>query len=421
MSILTVNLGNYANDGTGDDLRTAFEKVNSNFSELDLTRIISAENLGSGAPIFLGKEGTVLLFRSIKGGQNVEVSYTDNELTISTVNLLAKIEQDLEPKLGGDLDLNGFDIKGSGSINLLGVVEAPEFRGEFQGNLIGNVAGNLSGNVLGNVTGTVSDISNHQLSDLGDVDTVVPNVGQALVWSGTVWRPGNVESTSSIGNNYDFGIIGVSSTDPLQLVLQFTNINFGTFNAPSTYVLDMGGIDPTAVYYFLSKNKTNVEEGSSITITLQTTNLNNGTVIPYQITGVTSEDINGLPLTGNFVINNNKSTLVIFASIDAELEISETVTITLSNIIPETSISFNIVDSSSDIDGGSPSTINFLGEIDGGSPSTTFFSSLIDGGSVLSESEVNGGNPSSTFISTIDGGIPSTITFDEIIDGGIIV
>ena len=32
MSIETINIGNIANDGTGDDLRQAFIKTNNNFS-----------------------------------------------------------------------------------------------------------------------------------------------------------------------------------------------------------------------------------------------------------------------------------------------------------------------------------------------------------------------------------------------------
>ena len=41
MTIQNINIGNIANDGTGDDLREAFRKVNENFDELDLrpTRI----------------------------------------------------------------------------------------------------------------------------------------------------------------------------------------------------------------------------------------------------------------------------------------------------------------------------------------------------------------------------------------------
>ena len=48
MSITTINVGTIANDGTGDDLRQAFVKVNNNFDELD-ARVVpqnNAENLG---------------------------------------------------------------------------------------------------------------------------------------------------------------------------------------------------------------------------------------------------------------------------------------------------------------------------------------------------------------------------------------
>ena len=34
MAIQVINIGSYANDGTGDDLRTAFDKINDNFSQL---------------------------------------------------------------------------------------------------------------------------------------------------------------------------------------------------------------------------------------------------------------------------------------------------------------------------------------------------------------------------------------------------
>ena len=36
MALKTINLGGVANDGTGDDLREAFEKVVFNFNDLDL-------------------------------------------------------------------------------------------------------------------------------------------------------------------------------------------------------------------------------------------------------------------------------------------------------------------------------------------------------------------------------------------------
>lgn len=44
MAKQTVNLGSSANDGTGDPLRTAFDKINDNFDELYLTSTITAGN-----------------------------------------------------------------------------------------------------------------------------------------------------------------------------------------------------------------------------------------------------------------------------------------------------------------------------------------------------------------------------------------
>jgi hypothetical protein len=54
MALEQLNVGNTINDGTGDDLRDAFVKINQNFQELD---IVSAINLGtSGAEVLLTLE-----------------------------------------------------------------------------------------------------------------------------------------------------------------------------------------------------------------------------------------------------------------------------------------------------------------------------------------------------------------------------
>jgi hypothetical protein len=134
ISLQTINLGDYANDGTGDDLRTAFAKVNINFSTLesDITSLV----------------------------------------------------EDTSPKLGGDLDLNGFKLKSNtaitiqaGQVVISGTVQATRFIGQ------------------------ISDLSNHKLDDLSDV--IVPNSvdlieGQALVYNGEgSWIPGNIVTPST--------------------------------------------------------------------------------------------------------------------------------------------------------------------------------------------------------------------------------
>ena len=109
MTIETINLGNYANDGTGDDLREAFRKVNANFNALTGTvNIIDGANLTGGVGVFAQKNLANLEFKSLTS--------TDDSLTITstatTVNLKANphIVEDTNPALGGNLDLGSHYI-----------------------------------------------------------------------------------------------------------------------------------------------------------------------------------------------------------------------------------------------------------------------------------------------------------------------
>ena len=110
MTLQTINLGNYANDGTGDDLRTAFQKVNANFIELGGTvNIANANNLGNGSGIFAQRTFANLEFKSLtSNNNNVIFTETDNELDINALTIL---ENDPAPMLGADMGLNGHTIK----------------------------------------------------------------------------------------------------------------------------------------------------------------------------------------------------------------------------------------------------------------------------------------------------------------------
>lgn len=111
MAIQTINLGNYANDGTGDDLRTAFQKVNANFAELNSEiNIGNGTNLGTGAGVFAQKNGVNLEFKTLTS-TNGTVTITPSSNTINLAST-ADVESDTSPRLGGDLLLNGFIING---------------------------------------------------------------------------------------------------------------------------------------------------------------------------------------------------------------------------------------------------------------------------------------------------------------------
>tara|TARA_B100000424_G_C22904392_1_gene480979 strand:+ start:229 stop:924 length:696 start_codon:yes stop_codon:yes gene_type:complete len=86
MSIETINIGNIANDGTGDDLRSAFIKVNNNFNSLNgivNTTAISAANLGSETGVFAQKSDNTLQFKSLRAGYGVTLSNNGTSITIT--------------------------------------------------------------------------------------------------------------------------------------------------------------------------------------------------------------------------------------------------------------------------------------------------------------------------------------------------
>lgn len=107
MTIQQINTGGYANDGTGDDLKSAFDKVNANFAFLGATSsLVDGTNLGTGTHVFAQRnpDNPVLEFKTLTSlDSSVEITHTD-----TTVNLKNKsvLFNDPNPKLGADLDLD---------------------------------------------------------------------------------------------------------------------------------------------------------------------------------------------------------------------------------------------------------------------------------------------------------------------------
>jgi hypothetical protein len=102
-------------------------------------------------------------------------------------------------------------------------------------------------------------------------------------------------------------------------------------------------VEPVATYA-LSSSADTVNEGSTFTITLSTSNVANGTNVAYTITGVSSADINNASLTGAFNIQNNTSQLVLQTTADLTTEGNEILNLALDN--DEDNVSVTITDSS---------------------------------------------------------------------------
>jgi hypothetical protein len=247
MAIQTIYLGTYANDGTGDDLRVAFEKVNSNFTEIDSLSVNGAINLGSGTPIFVGKQASLgvgdnLSFRSLVAGQNISLSSDGNSVTISADTTITAVEDDLQPTLGGNLQLNDFAVVNSDNLGNLRDVRINGIKIDQVSTSIVKITNYYVGQSL-TIEGTVSDISNHNLSALGNVSAAIPSPGNTLVWTGSEWAPGLGTSGGGIGNAYlDWDFIGLDgiARNPIQYLLSQSNIDMGSFASPNAITVDLG-------------------------------------------------------------------------------------------------------------------------------------------------------------------------------------
>jgi hypothetical protein len=184
MTVQIINVGGYANDGTGDDLRTAFEKVNSNFSVLTGTvNIVNGTNVGAGTGIFKGKSLTNLEFKSLTS--------TDNSVTITqtanTVNLksTAQVVEDPSPTLGGNLDLDIFTI----------------FNGDVQTSVWGVDVPIINGLL------TLLISSNQLTIDMGTINTPTGYRGGPVI-RGTRLDMGMIAGVNNHSENtVDFGIL----------------------------------------------------------------------------------------------------------------------------------------------------------------------------------------------------------------------
>ena len=147
--------------------------------------------------------------------------------------------------------------------------------------------------------------------------------------------------------------------------------------------------DPT---YSLQANVASVSEGQAVKITLVTTNLSNGNVVPYAISGVSSADIGGASLSGSFTVNNNTAFLDLAITADLATEGTETLTLRLTSAPTNPSVPVTVVDSSvappvpiatfeltNAVSGSTPATSTTVNE---GTNNVIFYLNITNGGSL---------------------------------------
>jgi hypothetical protein len=190
MTIQTIHIGNQVNDGLGDDLRTAFQKVNANFTELSAQLTITVGTAQSlGINLFKEKVGAELKFKTLLSGTKILLDDTGTTVIVNNTapDAFTRFDTDSGTLLASthqQITLSGIAAPGSTTR-----------RKDIE------------------VTSTGSNVY---------FKTIIPVV--------------------DILTSYDFGTITGNYNNAMQVAYAASNIDFGTINLPGRLDIDCGGI-----------------------------------------------------------------------------------------------------------------------------------------------------------------------------------
>tara|TARA_B110000503_G_C7166673_1_gene422209 strand:+ start:598 stop:1344 length:747 start_codon:yes stop_codon:yes gene_type:complete len=248
MSVSLINVGNAANDGTGDDLREAFIKINQNFQTLDVVAATTGENLGSGgAAVYATTTDGVLQFRRLIPGSNVTLQELDSTIVInaSTVPTHTVVISGNTGSLIVSED-TAYSIVGAGGTTVAVDANTNTITvNGFNNNTNPILAANLDGNskdlnnvatvsatsvITNNLTvNTSATIQSAEINEVTQIDTL----------------PNNVDYNSQLGRyleGFDMGAFIFNATSILDVVIDQVGVDMGSFTAPASTSVDLGSL-----------------------------------------------------------------------------------------------------------------------------------------------------------------------------------
>ena len=280
MAVQLIKIGNVANDGTGDDLREAFIKVNQNFEDLDLRNDenTSASNLGDiGEGLFVRRNVYDLEFKKISAGANVTLTADDNKIVIaadsgvSDLTITADagsvlLDNSAALTISGGSDITTSIVEGVLTVDYVGITDlvsdpAPQLSADLDaqsnnllnvgtisssgisGPLTGNVTGDVVGSVFGDDSTPIVDAVNNTLNGnltgnvTGNVTGDVTGNVTGLVHSVDI-RDLNFYKLPE--NSWNFGELGQETviTNIFDYVFAATDVDFGLLTSATPVDLD---------------------------------------------------------------------------------------------------------------------------------------------------------------------------------------
>jgi len=292
MAIQTINLGTYANDGTGDDLRTAFEKVNANL--IELYSISGGANIGSVPPISGVEEGE-LWWSTVEG--RLYIYYSGAWIDSSPVDGFVEYDISAVATTGGaNIRLSGTDLS-QDNIKIASSTNITVTQTDV--NTITLSSTSYTGNITGNLTGNADTVTNGVYTNNSYADPIwITSLAGSKV-SGNI--SGNAGSVTNGVYTTGDQTIGGTKTFSNTISGSITG-NAGTVTN-GVYTTDVGTVTNTMLAGFIPNDKL---ANNSLTINGTTTGLG-GSVTISTITGNAGSVTNGVYTTGDQTIDGTKT------------------------------------------------------------------------------------------------------------------
>jgi hypothetical protein len=233
MPISNINIGTIANDGTGDDLREAFIKVNNNFAELNardpesttVSNRLTDTNAIKG--LFYQKSGVDLQFKSLEAGSNISFTSNNDKITITSSGVVSiLVFGDTGPHL---------------TINSVGMLEVFGTGGAATRTLSNGTTLEIESLLANESNPTLSATLTGAGNDIVGIDNIQAANVDALVYDIDV-----SDRNSFIG--FDMGVIQLDAanneniTNLLDFYFSQNPVDMGTIASPNATVFDFGAI-----------------------------------------------------------------------------------------------------------------------------------------------------------------------------------
>jgi len=333
-SFAYANLGSTANDGTGDPVRVAFQKINNNFGNLHATGIdntnliFSGNSILSSGNINLYPSAGLVLANSIanlyigggNAGQFITAITNSGQLAWSNgvAGLTGQIQFNSANRFAASAGLtfntNNNALSVSGAISTGGTISAPNISiagtSYFLGDL--NVSGRLTAANVSFINATTSNVANLQLILASGVNTVAglntAGVVFGQVANSTPGLTGVSILYNAVSNSLNFSrAITINGTPVVTQngTIQSTEATFDLANVTVLYADTAYLPDANANYVYVSTtqaaNSTQAMVGTLLTLE-NTSNIGNG-LVGFQL--LTNSANNANVANANSINTNN--------------------------------------------------------------------------------------------------------------------